>query len=372
MSKLHDIFHEKNSNINRSQAVKDLIQCEKLNINEQDKNGDTILHLMVKDMFDHYYNPYMKGPFYMDGVNYKGPGFLDDLEVLLAMGANPTIKNNDNLTPVDLLFTEPKKGSVVDISDLRDYFILIQKYYPHFSIIIQLIEYGAYRSSDNKKKWPESTWVSPSWLNEILPTAIDERYLSLDCLKELIQWINKGELRKIGTKIETVNEISNRLIKQMNIQISEPFILEVVEKLVNAPRNIILRGMLINDPICPIFNQIEHLNNFDTTNLLTKDLNKEFEALLIEYKQKYKVLNEVKAHPEPLSEEELTLLRPIAATLDNTLNYKIMPKAFKDFNMRSNSSQEQRFMETRWNLFKQNNKHYQKVIEDLKQSKNNI
>ncbi|BCA94747.1 hypothetical protein TUM19329_11080 [Legionella antarctica] len=109
MSKLHDIFHNKTPTIDRSKAVQELIQRENLDINEQDENGNTILHLMVQYLFDNYYTPHTKGPFVIIGANYNGPGFLDDLEFFLSRGANPSLKNKNQINPVEMLFGNPDK-----------------------------------------------------------------------------------------------------------------------------------------------------------------------------------------------------------------------------------------------------------------------
>ena len=123
--------------------------------------------------------------------------------------------------------------------------------------------------------------------------------------------------------------------------------------------------MLINDSRCPLFYYVEQINELDLTNLLTREMNEAFEALLIEYNQKYELLNEIKAHPEPLNEQELAILRSISATLENMLNDKIMQEAGNDFKTLNNSLQEQQFMATRWNLFKQHSCQYKNVVEEL-------
>ena len=54
-------------------------------------------------------------------------------------------------------------------------------------------------------------------------------------------------------KQETATEIYNRLVKQKSVQLSEPFILVGVEKIVNTQRSITLRAMLLNDSLCPLY-----------------------------------------------------------------------------------------------------------------------
>ena len=144
MSKLHELFLNENFKINGGQEVKKLIQIENLDINEQDLDGNTLLHLMVTHVSILYKYPYINGDSRQKTEGYVF--FLDDLEILFVLGADPSKKNFNNMTPIDLLLNEPRVVEGIGLYELRDYLILIQKYYPDFSMIIRLIEYGVYRS----------------------------------------------------------------------------------------------------------------------------------------------------------------------------------------------------------------------------------
>ncbi|BCA94746.1 hypothetical protein TUM19329_11070 [Legionella antarctica] len=258
-----------------------------------------------------------------------------------------------------------------ELSDTIVYLTIMQKYYPESSLLIRLIEHGATISTqgpENKQILSGISYYCGSWINDFLPSTLEETYLPLDCLTALIKWINNDGLKTLGADEKIVVDIYNRLIQQVHAQTQGPFLLEGVEKLVQAPRDIIIRGMLLNDPACPLFGFVQSINQLNLADLLTKELNNAFEALLIEYNDKLELLSQIDAHANPLTEEELKVLKPIAGTLDNIFSGRVEQEACRDFNMRSNSSQPQEYMKTRWNLFKEHNKSHQILIEELEQN----
>lgn len=384
MSKLHEIFLKKNPDFNHGQAIKELIQQENLDINAKDEDGNTILHLMSIHIYRNYHNPYLEksnpeGKFihstghdgYFCWTNYKGPDFLDDLELLLALGANPNLKNNQNETAINLFFTEA--SNFILFTHISKYFELIQQYHPDAFSMIEVLQHAAFRSSPKfrdeclAKRLP---FFCTSWIEIELIKVLDERLLPLDCLQLLVKWIDQEKLKELEASDEMIAQIRQRLISQIDCQIVYPFILDGVEQLAQfylTHKDILLRGMLINDPRCPLFSLIDQLNHLNREQLLTKDLNELFDRILNDYNKKREICEELKAVPQSLDENECFMLKRISESLDSALNGKAYREVHQSFNEKTDYSESNNFMVLRWSLFQEYRQQSLAVKNELEQ-----
>lgn len=381
MTKLHDIFLSENPDFDHSQAIRELIEKENLDINAKDNDGNTILHLMATYIYKNYHNPFFikdnpKGKFnrrtgYIGAYNdYKGPDFFDDFEVLLALGANPNLRNNRNESVIQLLFNHAY--SFLYIPSINTYFDLIQKYYPHALCLIDIFQITNYFTNPKffDKRYKEGFNVNYGnpWIESDLLDVLDERLLPLDCLESLVKWIDQGNLKELDTSDKVIDQLRQRLVKQINYQQTFPSIIDATKTVVqfyHDHKDILLRGMLINDPGCPIYGLLEQLNNLTREEILTKDLNESLDIIFSDYNNKREICEEIKLTPVSLDKDESLMLERISENLGNALNGKIYQEAYQAFNQKTDYAK--KFMLLRWGLFQEFIKPSQAVKNELEQ-----
>ncbi|WP_419418424.1 hypothetical protein ACNVED_07615 [Legionella sp. D16C41] len=380
MTKLHDVFLKKNSDMNHGQAIYDLLKHDNLDINAQDEQGNTVLHIMAMYISSNYHNPYFHKPnpegkftnntgysghFYM--TNYQGPSFLEDLELFLRLGANPTLKNKNGQTASDLFF----KNSHFALQHLDNYFQMLQKYYPHASEIIAVINYAALRSSTyfQEKCFSQNLSFYPAnpWNEEKLPNLLDERLLPLDCLEKLIKWIDSTNLSELISK-KTMNTIRERLNNQLNLQKSNPFLIGIMSKiatLYQTQKNTFRRAMLLNHPDYPLFDLIKQLSEVNhIESLLNQELVDYLNQILKDYEDTRIFWEQLKVSAlDPIALSEIKLIKPICENLSDILEGENQLKVTKSWNLKTDYSELRQFMAAKQHLFYSQ----QEVIKELRQ-----
>lgn len=384
MSKSHTLFLRHNPEINRGKLVKELIEEENLNINEKAFKGNTILHFMAMNVYKNYYNPFFsKRPrdkskplinenLYYYGSTYTGPAFFDDLEIFLSLGANPTLKNINNQTAFKILIEVARP--YFRLEECNKYLKLLLKYYPHSEAIIEIIKETAWMTSpkfknEQLKKYRVAI-VGSTWINTELPVLLDEKLLSLECLSNLINWINNGELVELGATVAVAEELKQRFTRQVQLLKETPFLNRVISKFLAAyelDKEIILRAILQNDSKYPLLNLIDQLIQFPLVELLNQSLFNAFNSFLNEYKEYRKICEKLKAYLLPLDEAEKAVVKPIVQDINDALSENIYSVAKKSFNKSRKNNEDRYEMIERLSLF--NHCSYAKfanVINELK------
>ncbi|STX29832.1 Uncharacterised protein [Legionella beliardensis] len=380
MSALHNVFLSKNRDINHGMAIQNLIRDNGLDINEQDELGNTVLHTMAIHITENYYNPYFhksnpegkfinstgySGHFYY--TNYRGPTFLDDLELLIRLGADPTLKNKNGKSASELFF----RHSFFELQHLEIYFQMIQRYFPSANEIIAIINYAGFRSSPYFREECLSqrlSFYSKCWNEHELPKLLDERLLSLDCLEQLVKWIEENKCVHLGCE-NIFDQIKQRLNAQIKLQQSTPYFIDImgrIEKLYHAEKNTLIRGMLLNDLSYPLLTLIQKLYEFNSIeSLLNQELYNSLNQILSDYEEKRGICESLEVTViKPLTPEEIKLIRPICASLSNILEGKMELEAIKSWNLKTNYSELRSLMESKSHLFYKQSK---AVVDELNQ-----
>lgn len=336
MTLLHDVYKKINKDTNHGAVISQLVNDKKLDINSQDDNGDTVLHCMSKYVYDNYHSPffYKSNPegkslstgyngFYHH-TNYQGPDFFDDLAVFLALGADLTIKNKKGETAIDVLFEN--RTLFINLEDITFYFTLLQSHHPHAKAFINLIEHAAFVSTEKfnyECRVKHGRWYTARWLDNELPQVFDERILPLDCLQSILEWIDKGSLLNLDASATTCAKLRMRIVRQINFRVNNSQIVDALAALQTVHRNnegVALRGILRDDPACPLSHLIEQLSKRELEPFVPEKLFENLNALMISYSEKREVCKLLKVIPEPLSDDEYKILIPLCELLNEAMH----------------------------------------------------
>ena len=381
MTKLHEIFLNNKKDFDHGKTIKELVQREGLNINAVDEDGNSVLHIMAMHVYENYHNPYFykvkpdlysgfSGDFHY--TNYQGPSFFEDLEVLLSLGADPSLMNKKSETAIDLL------NKLTPFVHISSYFVVLQNFYPDASLLIKAIETGALLSEPRLREKCiaiRNTYRIESWINIELPKLLDARLLPMDSLETLVKWIDTGAFNELGASEKTAGEIRERLLAEIDCQKSGIFLIPVVNNLAQLyehQKNTLIRGMLLNDP--PVYSLIEQLYQLaNLEQLLPDNLYNIVYRIVSAYEEARLHCEELKAHPEPLNVEERKVVGKITDQLLNTLNGKIEYTIARSFNKRIDYAGAKNYMASRWRLFQESSGEQSKaVVEELKHRNMNI
>lgn len=308
------------------QPLENLIKSR---LNEQDENGNTLLHLIVNvndsDALNKYFDKKSNPPVIMN---------------LLKLGANPIIRNNDGKTIAWLI---KRFYYCTDRLLIKKLFYLIQKVCPLNCEILVL-----------------------GFKNEgIEPNHIDVAKLTLDCAENLLKWCNtlmpgKGLTGSIGCKqkrwhnpddikkgwvtvdtkdyvfVENNKEYSlrlnldilkNELLREIKLLKEWPYLLEAVDNFVNNIVNsenkiIIYRAFFLNHPLIIVVNQLMSLLDELPLKISKK---RQLEEIFKEYEQYHAFIEKLRFKDlEPLTESEQKLVNTIYSSLESAIKQKIM------------------------------------------------
>ena len=314
MSLLHDVFNAAYSNFFRDPSKIEILNIIKnsnyLAINQKDEKGNTLSHLILKGLSE---------------VGQHHEGLLTIIEETLKLGADLTIRNNENKTPVEVFLTLLPSYPRVDCDRSVKLFGLVQEYHSDPQSILTFLKLFPFRSKEYFKHQYKYVPYDTDIIERI---AINK--LSLDSLEVVLKWLNN--LKADYKNLHTTQLFKKELEKQIEFLKEYADLHHLVFKITGSKginRIALLRAMLLNEP--PLYSLLNKLNSneFYTSHLAKKEtiaLQKFFE----EYELNRNILENLSASIPPLSETERVFVNPIFTKFYHLLDDKI--KDMKSWN----------------------------------------
>lgn len=244
------------------EAVRFLLKTQpNTNINEQDENGDTVLHLGIKKLFR------------LINVEEKDCKKYNSLmELLLQEGIDINIKNNAGLTVTrQYFFNRPERfNTLADVT--KTYIQLVLKYSPQKNVMLDIIDYLDLRGNPNRRDECFSYKYSHTTFAELKPgygyvvehfiSVVKVKDLPLFPLRTLNDVIEHGYFKDKFVHESDLKTFQDNLKKQINyygILHKLLIAIEILNKASEKDLNVILRGMLLSSQQYPLYVLLEHI-----------------------------------------------------------------------------------------------------------------
>lgn len=313
-----------------------MIRGGSFNLNEQDEDGNTLLHLAVDESFTAYRPAHPIG----------NATLLQIIKEALQMGADPRIRNNKKLTPVTVNCANKNQYNPFSLN----FFMLIQSYHPDDMSMIAFL--NGFRADQFQQRAARQMC---EYILFELKNKLDLDVLPLDTLKAILKWtdniIKTGEMTTWPSALITqgpptrLKEMIEEQIKLLEYAFDLPFIIHELISATGDNKNTFLRVMLLNNP--PLNSMLNRISEEGLLSQLPDNQFNLFEKFITEFEHKRSILEELSSIPTPLTAKELNLVRPICNKLDAILYSLEPPNTDKEWSKRVKAIEDKEILQKR-------------------------